>query len=80
MDVQCLSAAFDALKENDIAIGPAVDGGYYLIALSKPVPELFTDVNWGTEAVFDTTIKIAKSHGLRLFQLKKVMDAGKHKY
>lgn len=79
MDVQCLSEAFDALKENDIAIGPAVDGGYYLIALSKPVPELFTDVNWGTETVFDTTIKIAKSHGLRLFQLKKLSDVDRPK-
>ena len=74
LDVECLSEAIESLKENDMTIGPSVDGGYYLIGLRKPTPRLFMGINWGTESVFEQTIKIAKSEGLKIAQLKKLSD------
>jgi rSAM/selenodomain-associated transferase 2/rSAM/selenodomain-associated transferase 1 len=67
-------AAFDALKENDMVIGPAVDGGYYLIGLRKPVPELFTCIGWGTETVFERTMAIAQDEKLKIAKLQKLSD------
>lgn len=49
--------AFQALKTCDIVIGPATDGGYYLIGLSRPRAELFQGINWGTEKVFHQTLQ-----------------------
>lgn len=45
------------------AIGPAEDGGYYLIGLNAPKPELFEEVAWGTDEVFQSTM-------LKLHELK----------
>lgn len=39
----------------EVAIGPALDGGYYLIGLTEPVPELFSGVSWGQSSVLETT-------------------------
>jgi rSAM/selenodomain-associated transferase 2 len=48
---EVLAAAFDALKTNSVTFGPATDGGYCLIGLTRLVPELFQGVAWGTETV-----------------------------
>ena len=47
-----------------IVLGPARDGGYYLIGLRKLHPELFHDVPWSTAAVLTTTVEIANRLGL----------------
>jgi uncharacterized protein len=44
-----------------IVIGPAQDGGYYLIGLKRPHPELFTNITWSTSTVFAETLAAAKS-------------------
>ncbi len=53
-----------ALRQLDAApcvIGPAVDGGYYLLGLTAPCPALFENIAWGTEAVFrQTTAKLSR--------------------
>jgi rSAM/selenodomain-associated transferase 1 len=51
-----LHQALDALMDHDVVVGPAHDGGYYLIGARAPVPELFTDVAWSTPAVLPTTL------------------------
>ncbi len=38
-------------------LGPSSDGGYYLIGLSRPVPEIFTGIEWGSNRVFETTLQ-----------------------
>ncbi len=48
------------LQKREAVIGPAVDGGYYLIGLSRPIPELFQDIPWSTDRVFQSTIDIMK--------------------
>jgi len=55
-DVPDLSAAllhqaFDGLREHDVVLGPAVDGGYYLIGMKRDRPELFAGIDWGTARV-----------------------------
>lgn len=53
-----LNEAFQQLLNHSVVIGPATDGGYYLIGLSKPVPELFAGIEWGTGTVRKQSIEI----------------------
>jgi rSAM/selenodomain-associated transferase 1 len=50
-----LHAAFAALQTHDAVLGKATDGGYYLIGLVRPCPDLFTDIAWSTPAVWQQT-------------------------
>jgi rSAM/selenodomain-associated transferase 1 len=51
-----LDEAFRALDgAAPVVLGPSRDGGYYLIGLGRMLPEVFTDVPWGTERVFEAT-------------------------
>lgn len=56
LSTQDISEAFDKLDTNEVVIGPATDGGYYLLGLSAMIPELFEDKVWGTETVFNDTL------------------------
>lgn len=51
-DLACAAAA---LAHHPVAIGPAEDGGYVLIAMARPVPSIFAGVSWGTSAVMGQT-------------------------
>ena len=77
-DIPCLSIdllhkAFDALTRHDIVIGPATDGGYWLVGMKCPF-NLFQDINWGTGTVFAQTIAMAKKEGLRVYLLDPLTD------
>ena len=50
-----LRDAASAVRAHDAAVAPAEDGGYVLVALARPVPELFAGIAWGTSAVMDQT-------------------------
>ena len=54
--VQYIRRAFQKLKHKDTAIGPATDGGYYLIGLREPAPSLFENVAWGGHTVLAETL------------------------
>jgi uncharacterized protein len=55
-----LADVFTALEQrDDVVLGPAEDGGYYLVALSRSRPSLFTGVAWGTRDVLRQTIDVA---------------------
>ena len=58
--------AFSKLNNADFVLGPCKDGGYYLIGLKKPVKELFEDIDWGTNKVFNQTLKKAKLLNLQI--------------
>ena len=55
-----LSQSFDLLDDSDLVLGPATDGGYYLIGLKAVVDTIFQDIHWSTEKVLKQTIKKAK--------------------
>lgn len=53
------------LDEADIVLGPGHDGGYYLVGMTSPHPELFEDIDWSTERVLPQTLERARRLGLR---------------
>jgi hypothetical protein len=61
-----LAAALDALRRADAAMVPSADGGYALLALNRPAPQLFAGIPWGTPEVSAATRRRAAEHGLRL--------------
>ena len=65
LPVACLVTAFDALRDGaDVALGPADDGGYYLIGLKRPAPRLLRDVAMSTPHVAADTLALAAAAGL----------------
>jgi uncharacterized protein len=69
-----LQLAFQQLRDRDVVIGPAIDGGYYLIGLQRFIPELFVGISWGTSAVRQQTIEIATKLGLSMGDLPLLAD------
>jgi len=67
-----LRQAFLSLQESDLVLGPALDGGYYLIGLNEPRPFLFDDIAWGTPSVLEQTL--AKANPLNTSQLAALHD------
>jgi rSAM/selenodomain-associated transferase 1 len=61
-----VSQAFALLESHDVVLGPALDGGYYLIGLTRLVPEIFTDIAWSSDRVCAVTQDRARSLGLRV--------------
>jgi rSAM/selenodomain-associated transferase 1 len=69
-----LEKAFEACQDRDLVMGPAQDGGYYLIGLNKVRSELFRDIKWGTSEVFRKTENIAKRLSLKIHKLPVLND------
>jgi len=57
--------AFTALTRHDLVLGPAKDGGYYLIGMTAPHPALFENIPWSTDQVLALTQQKAASEGLK---------------
>jgi len=74
VDRDTVLRAFDQLVSADVVVGPCHDGGYYLLALSQPRPEVLTGIAWGTPAVLPTTLERARSLGLRAALLRPLTD------
>ncbi|HSF54116.1 MAG TPA: TIGR04282 family arsenosugar biosynthesis glycosyltransferase [Algoriphagus sp.] len=64
LKVSDLNKAFLALSQNDLVIGPAKDGGYYLLGKSCFCPELFRDIPWSTSKVLELTLDRADEANL----------------
>ena len=58
-----LIQAYDLLAHKDLVLGPGIDGGYWLIALKRPL-DLFQGIEWGTEKVLEQTVSRAKDQKL----------------
>jgi uncharacterized protein len=75
LDADHLMAAFEALEAgSDLVLGPALDGGYYLIGMRTGHPELFRDVPWSTEHVLAVTLERAGALALRTHLLPALRD------
>ncbi len=61
-------------RENRVVIGPALDGGYTLIGLSKPSPRLFEDIPWSTEHVHRQTLERAREIALPVAEVAQWYD------
>lgn len=69
-----LREAFDALDTHDVVLGPALDGGYYLIGMTRPHPDLFAGMEWGTERVCAQTRAAIQRLGLSCHELPTLND------
>ncbi len=74
-----LQKAFDVLNQKDLVLGPAKDGGYYLIGLKRNVQpryltELFSGIVWGKGDVLEKTLGTARRIGLRHSLLEELED------
>jgi uncharacterized protein len=69
-----LRQAFDLLDRDPVVIGPAVDGGYYLLGLREPRPDLFVDIPWSTERVLDCTLQRLRADGVDPALLEPLRD------
>jgi rSAM/selenodomain-associated transferase 1 len=74
LDAARIGQAFDILAARDLVLGPARDGGYYLIGLRHPAPGLFRNVTWSTPRVLAQTLERAGELGLRVAQLAPLDD------
>ncbi len=69
-----LEDAFKSLDQSDICVGPSEDGGYYLIGMKKSHPEVFCNIDWGTDRVFAQTINIGEKKDIKIKTLDKWYD------
>ncbi|NEQ41189.1 MAG: glycosyltransferase [Okeania sp. SIO3I5] len=74
LTTEIMLEAFAKLTESDVIIGPATDGGYYLIGLKKIIPELFQGINWGTSEVLSKTVATAQNLNLVIDYLPELSD------
>lgn len=69
-----LHAAAQAVADGRIAIGPAEDGGYYLIGYPGPIDFLFEEMPWGSDAVFGETVARLTRHAIAPLLLAPLAD------
>ena len=69
-----LENAFKQLDSNDYVIGPASDGGYYLLGCKKFTKHLFTEKKWGSPEVYHQTMKELMGKSVAILDEKKDID------
>jgi rSAM/selenodomain-associated transferase 1 len=69
-----LAAAFQELDQHQVVLGPAADGGYYLIGMKQMLPELFFGMAWSTETVFSKTLAVLQRAGISYSLLPELCD------
>jgi rSAM/selenodomain-associated transferase 2/rSAM/selenodomain-associated transferase 1 len=74
LDAALVARAFEQLKTHQLVFGPARDGGYYLVGLRSPMPQLFEGINWGTDSVLAASLAKAHERGIRPFLLPELSD------
>ncbi len=69
-----LETAFTYLTTKDIVIGPSNDGGYYLLGMRQPVPQIFQNKSWSTPTVLEQTLADISMLGLSVELLPELTD------
>ncbi len=74
LTLSIIENAFTKLNEVDIVIGPANDGGYYLLGMKKKNEALFQNVSWSTSSVLEQTLAVCIKEGLSFYLLPVLSD------
>jgi rSAM/selenodomain-associated transferase 1 len=74
LNSQDIEDSFIALKKSSFVIGPAKDGGYYLLGMTQLNKKIFKNKNWGTDTVFNDTIIDLKENIVVLLSKKNDID------
>ncbi|HBX69899.1 MAG TPA: hypothetical protein DEH25_11120 [Chloroflexi bacterium] len=69
-----IQAAFAALDETEVVIGPAMDGGYYLMGTRQSTATLFQNIDWSSEVVLAQTEQLIYTQGLSIHYLPTLLD------
>lgn len=71
---QHITQAFNALKQNDAVIGPAKDGGYYLLGMTSLIRKVFDNKTWSSDTVLNDTIKDLQNHKIEMLEMLNDID------
>jgi rSAM/selenodomain-associated transferase 1 len=74
LNATIITNAFTYLQSHDVVIGPAEDGGYYLLGMNELHSKLFEDIEWSTSAVLSDTIKRCEDLHLNYYLLPVLND------
>lgn len=74
LEGQLINEAFDNLSKSDFVLGPAADGGYYLIGMKKFSGYVFENIEWSTNKVLSKTIENIKKRAESFCLLKELND------
>lgn len=74
LDEHLIAHAAALLRTHEVVVGPAHDGGYYLIGMKSEHASLFEDMEWGTETVFNATKERIHEMGLRAAYMRPLHD------
>lgn len=74
LTLEIIYNSLQLLEDLDIVLGPATDGGYYLIGMNSLYPALFNSIDWGTKDVYEQTCRIIKHLKLRYANVEALGD------
>jgi uncharacterized protein len=74
LSVKILEQAFARLRETTAIVGPALDGGYYLLGLARPIPQVFSGPVWGNDTVLAQSCEILQRLGVDFSVLEPLRD------
>jgi rSAM/selenodomain-associated transferase 1 len=74
LNSETIEEAFAELENSDYVIGPAADGGYYLLGMKSISKEIFINKEWGTNSVLKDTLNNLRDKKVKLLQIKNDID------
>lgn len=74
LTVEIVEEAFNALQSFPFVVGPAMDGGYYLLGMDQLEPSVFKNIDWSTDQVFDQTLKAIQKLNKSCYLLPELSD------
>ncbi len=74
LETKDLESAFIALDDHDYVIGPAQDGGYYLLGMKSLNSEIFKNKQWSTSSVFNDTLKDLEGATVKILETQNDID------
>ena len=74
LNSKLIKSAFEMLEENDVVVGPAKDGGYYLLGMKEYLPQLFKDKEYSTDSVLKELLEEAEELELSVYKLPELSD------
>ncbi len=79
LTAEIIAEAFQKLEQTDVVIGPAMDGGYYLLGMTRLLAPLFKNKKWSTDTIYANTINDLNKIGRKFFELECLTDVDEEK-
>ena len=79
LTAEIIAEAFHELEQTEVVIGPAKDGGYYLLGMTRLIAPLFKNKKWSTDTVYDDTINDLNKIGQNFSKLECLTDVDEEK-